>query len=121
MESGDSKNKMKIFIFTILRYKCCECKEFDLCQKCYNDGQHSQHKMIKILSPFAICTVCKISKSRCDDIPFILMLLIFSYSDTSVWTVITTIFVKNVIKLMFILIMDILNCPSLSIVTSCQC
>merc|ERR1719282_1346 len=33
-----------------VRYKCCDCDDYDLCEKCHNDGQHSQHKMMKILS-----------------------------------------------------------------------
>ena len=57
MESGKSMkydHVKKIFS----RYKCCDCDNYDLCEKCHNDGQHSQHKMMKILSPFAVCTGC---------------------------------------------------------------
>jgi len=43
-----------------IRYKCCECRDFDLCSKCSDQGLHSEHSMIKlnkpiVQSPFGRC------------------------------------------------------------------
>ena len=34
-----------------VRYKCLNCENFDLCEKCEEKGQHSQHVFAKIKSP----------------------------------------------------------------------
>ncbi|KAI0988232.1 hypothetical protein GJ496_005264 [Pomphorhynchus laevis] len=34
-----------------IRYKCKECEDYDLCEKCKGDGRHSYHQMISIPPP----------------------------------------------------------------------
>uniref|UniRef100_T1J1R7 ZZ-type domain-containing protein n=1 Tax=Strigamia maritima TaxID=126957 RepID=T1J1R7_STRMM len=35
------------------RYKCMECPNFDLCSACENEGNHSEHSMMRMVSPGA--------------------------------------------------------------------
>ena len=42
---------------TMFRYKCVECGDFvNLCGSCHDQGRHSEYSMVKIVSPFAVCS-----------------------------------------------------------------
>ncbi|GFN77733.1 sequestosome-1 [Plakobranchus ocellatus] len=34
-----------------IRYKCCKCPDYDLCQTCEGKGMHTEHDMYKITAP----------------------------------------------------------------------
>lgn len=34
-----------------IRYKCCICPDYDLCQSCEAKGLHTEHDMFKIIQP----------------------------------------------------------------------
>lgn len=36
-----------------IRYKCCVCPDYDLCEVCEGKGKHSEHDMFKITTPRA--------------------------------------------------------------------
>lgn len=41
-----------------IRYKCCVCPDYDLCQVCEEKELHSEHDMFKINYPRIIPVVC---------------------------------------------------------------
>ena len=56
MVQGDNDNNCKLIFENLFRYKCVECGDYDVCGSCHDQGRHSEHSMIKIVSPFVVCS-----------------------------------------------------------------